>query len=91
MNQIVLNLVINARDAMPDGGTATIDMGVIDLGEPVAPRLGILPGAVRRSQRAGTPARAYHRKSSGTCSSRSSRQSPPIRAQVSAFQSCMES
>jgi two-component system cell cycle sensor histidine kinase/response regulator CckA len=44
VNQIMLNLVVNARDAMPDGGTATIDMGVIAMGEPLAPALGIMPG-----------------------------------------------
>ena len=44
VNQIMLNLVVNARDAMPDGGTAVIDIGVITLGEPLAPTLGIMPG-----------------------------------------------
>jgi PAS domain S-box-containing protein len=44
VSQIVLNLVVNARDAMPDGGTATIELGIIHLPDPIAPRLGILPG-----------------------------------------------
>jgi two-component system, cell cycle sensor histidine kinase and response regulator CckA len=44
INQVMLNLIVNARDAMPDGGTATIDMGVITLAEPLAPTLGIMPG-----------------------------------------------
>ncbi len=29
---------------MPDGGTATIDMGVVELGDPLAPTLGVMPG-----------------------------------------------
>jgi two-component system cell cycle sensor histidine kinase/response regulator CckA len=44
LSQILMNLVINARDAMPNGGKATIDVHIVDLHEPMAPKLGILPG-----------------------------------------------
>jgi two-component system cell cycle sensor histidine kinase/response regulator CckA len=54
LNQIVLNLFINARDAMPGGGTATIDMGIASLGDPVAPTLGIAPGRYARLSIADT-------------------------------------
>ena len=45
LSQILLNLVINARDAMADGGTITIVLNSVELRDPNATRLGVPPGA----------------------------------------------
>jgi PAS domain S-box-containing protein len=44
MEQVVLNLVVNARDAMPRGGTMSIETGRIDLGEQEAAEHGVPAG-----------------------------------------------
>ena len=83
LNQVLLNLAVNARDAMPDGGTLALRVDEWSAEHELEDRPGVLPGRYCRS-RSPIPAPAWTRRRRRGSSSRSSARSPSARARGSA-------